>query len=127
LVGHCRSRRSMQNTRMAHARTRELAMPPISPESLAALDSPQLLIDLDGVDANVSRMLGAFRDQPVGVRVHFKSLKCAGLARYLAAKGVKSFLCAKLSEAEVLADAGLTDLLIANQIIGPRKLGRLAE
>lgn len=102
-------------------------MPLILSESLAALDSPQLLIDLDVVDANLSRMLGAFRDQAVGVRVHFKSLKCAGLARYLVAKGVQSFLCAKLSEAEVLADAGMTDLFIANQIVGPRKLRRLAE
>jgi D-serine deaminase-like pyridoxal phosphate-dependent protein len=97
------------------------------PESLAILDSPQLLIDLDVVDANVSRMMDAFRDRPVGVRVHFKSLKCVGLARHLWAKGAKSFLCAKLSEAEVLADGGLIDILIANQVIGSTKLRRLAE
>jgi D-serine deaminase-like pyridoxal phosphate-dependent protein len=96
-------------------------------EPLAALDSPQLLIDLDVVDANVSRMFGALRDRPVGVRVHFKSLKCTGLARYLAGRGATSFLCAKLSEAEVLADAGFNDLFIANQIIGPLKLRRLAN
>jgi D-serine deaminase-like pyridoxal phosphate-dependent protein len=102
-------------------------MPSMQAEPLAALDSPQLLIDLDVVDANMSRMFGAVRDGPVDVRVHFKSLKCAGLARYLAAKGARSFLCAKLCEAEVLADAGLTDLFIANQIIGPGKLRRLAE
>jgi D-serine deaminase-like pyridoxal phosphate-dependent protein len=102
-------------------------MPSTVSESLAALDSPQLLIDLDVVDANMNRMFSAFQDRPVDVRVHFKSLKCAGLARHLVAKGAKSFLCAKLSEAEVLADAGLTDIFIANQIIGCRKLRRLAE
>jgi D-serine deaminase-like pyridoxal phosphate-dependent protein len=91
------------------------------------LDSPQLLIDLDLVDANVQRMLQTVRDRPVNVRVHFKSLKCAGLARYLAAAGLESFLCAKLNEGEVLADAGLTDLFIANQVIGPIKLRRLAD
>jgi D-serine deaminase-like pyridoxal phosphate-dependent protein len=96
-------------------------------ECVADLDSPQLLIDLDAVDANMSRMFGAFRDRPIGVRVHFKSLKCTGLARYLAARGARGFLCAKLSEAEVLADTGLTDLFIANQIIGAHKLRRLAE
>jgi D-serine deaminase-like pyridoxal phosphate-dependent protein len=95
--------------------------------SLDALDTPQLLIDLDVVDANLRRMLASLRDRPVTVRVHFKSLKCAGLARYLAATGIKGFLCAKLSEAEVLADAGLTDIFIANQIVGPIKLRRLAE
>jgi D-serine deaminase-like pyridoxal phosphate-dependent protein len=91
-----------------------------------ALDSPQLLLDLDAIDANLQHLFGALRDRPVGVRVHFKSLKCAGLARYIAAAGGGAFLCAKLNEAEVLADAGLTDLLIANQVVGPIKLGRLA-
>jgi D-serine deaminase-like pyridoxal phosphate-dependent protein len=60
------------------------------------------------------------------VRVHFKSLKCAGLAKHIAAAGADGFLCAKLNEAEVLADAGLTDILIANQVVGPVKLRRLA-
>src|SRR5262249_38656989 len=58
---------------------------------------------------------------------HLGSLKCAGLARYVAAAGADGFLCAKLNEAEVLADAGLTDVFIANQIVGPIKLRRLAE
>jgi D-serine deaminase-like pyridoxal phosphate-dependent protein len=96
-------------------------------QTLDTLDSPQLLIDLNVVDANLRRMLDAFRGRPVNVRVHFKSLKCAGLARHLAAGGVRSFLCAKLNEAEVLADAGMTDVFIANQIVGPIKLSRLAE
>lgn len=91
------------------------------------LETPRLLIDLDVVDANCERMFGPFRGKPVSVRVHFKSLKCAGLARYLAQKGANGFLCAKLNEAEVLADAGLTDILIANQIVGEKKLRRLAE
>src|SRR5439155_11622073 len=79
------------------------------------------------VDANLERMFAPFRNRPVGVRVHFKSLKCASLAQYIAAKGGNSFLCAKLNEAEVLADAGLTDILIANQILGPLKVRRLAQ
>jgi D-serine deaminase-like pyridoxal phosphate-dependent protein len=61
------------------------------------------------------------------LRVHFKSLKCGGLARHLAARGVQRFLCAKLNEAEVLAGAGIGDILVANQIVGPLKLGRLAR
>jgi D-serine deaminase-like pyridoxal phosphate-dependent protein len=93
----------------------------------SSLDSPQLLIDLDVVDANVRRMRDTVRDRPVNVRVHFKSLKCAGLARYLAQTALTSFLCAKLNEAEVLADAGLIDLFIANQVVGPLKLRRLAQ
>ena len=61
------------------------------------------------------------------MRVHFKSLKCGGLAHYLLDKGVTKFLCAKLNEAEVLADAGVEDVLVANQIVGTTKLRRLCE
>jgi D-serine deaminase-like pyridoxal phosphate-dependent protein len=96
-------------------------------QTLDSLDSPQLLLDLDTLDANLRFMQNACRERGVDLRVHFKSLKCCGLARYLATSGVRGFLCAKLSEAEVLADARLTDLFIANQIIGPLKLARLAN
>lgn len=104
-----------------------LTMTSLIGQPLTALETPQLLIDLDVVDANLRRMFSAFRGRGVAVRVHFKSLKCSGLARYIAAAGGDGFLCAKLNEAEVLADAGLTDVYIANQIVGPIKLRRLAE
>jgi D-serine deaminase-like pyridoxal phosphate-dependent protein len=94
---------------------------------LDALDSPQLLLDLNALDANLRFMQAACKERGVELRVHFKSLKCGGLAKYLAARGVRGFLCAKLNEAEVLADAGLTDLFIANQIVGRQKLDRLAQ
>jgi D-serine deaminase-like pyridoxal phosphate-dependent protein len=102
-------------------------MPAPLGQTLDALDSPQLLIDLDVVEANLRRLFGACRERGVAVRVHFKSLKCAGLARHIAARGADGFLCAKLNEAEVLADAGLTDILIANQVVGAFKLKRLAD
>jgi D-serine deaminase-like pyridoxal phosphate-dependent protein len=95
-------------------------------QALAALDSPQLLIDLDVVDANLRRLFAAARERGVQVRTHFKSLKCGGLARYIAQRGGATFLCAKLNEAEVLADAGIRDILIANQVVGPAKMPRLA-
>lgn len=94
---------------------------------VSALDTPQLLIDLDGVDRNTQLMFDAGKRYGVKVRVHFKSLKCTGLARYIDERGADGFLCAKLNEAEVLAAAGLTDVLIANEVVGPGKLKRLAE
>jgi D-serine deaminase-like pyridoxal phosphate-dependent protein len=105
----------------------EPAMSTTTGQTLACLDSPQLLIDLDRVDANLRFLLAACRKRGVELRVHFKSLKCGGLARHLAAGGVDRFLCAKLNEAEVLAEAGIDDILIANQIVGPLKLARLAK
>jgi D-serine deaminase-like pyridoxal phosphate-dependent protein len=94
-------------------------------QPLSVLDSPQLVLDLDVVDANLKRLFDACRQHGVKARVHFKSLKCTGLARYIAARGADGFLCAKLNEAEALVDAGITDVFIANQIVGPIKLKRL--
>src|SRR5579872_3526104 len=95
-------------------------------DSLDDLESPQLLLDLDTLDKNLARMQEACRERRVDLRVHFKSLKCGGLARYLMRHGVDRFLCAKLNEAEVLAEAGVRDVFVANEIVGPRKLERLA-
>ncbi len=96
-------------------------------QPLDALDTPQLLLDLDLIDANLKRMFDAGKQRGVNVRTHFKSLKCGGLAQYIKARGGPTFLCAKLNEAEVLADAGIVDILIANQIVGPHKMQRLAN
>lgn len=96
-------------------------------QALDELDTPQLLIDLDVLDANLARMQDACRQRGVALRAHFKSLKCGSLARHLAAAGVKHFLCAKLNEAEVLIDSGIDDVLVANQVVGPIKVRRLAE
>jgi D-serine deaminase-like pyridoxal phosphate-dependent protein len=100
---------------------------PSAGQPLDALDSPQLLLDLDVVDANAQRLLDPLRGRPTDVRVHFKSLKCSGLARYIGRHGLTRFLAAKLNEAEVLAEAGITDVFVANQIVGPIKLRRIAE
>jgi D-serine deaminase-like pyridoxal phosphate-dependent protein len=96
-------------------------------QPLDALDTPQLLLDLDAIDANLHRMFAACRERGVNVRTHFKSLKCGGLARYINQRGGATFLAAKLNEAETLADAGITDILIANQIVGQQKIERLAQ
>lgn len=90
------------------------------------LDTPHALIDLDVVDRNVAVMRALGRNRGVDVRVHFKSLKCGALAKYLMSAGFDTFLCAKLCEAEVLVGAGVGDVLVANQIVGPLKAQRLA-
>ncbi len=101
-------------------------MSDLAGQPLDALDTPQLLVDLDVVDANLRRLFAGARDRGVNVRTHFKSLKCGGLARHIARQGGATFLCAKLNEAEVLAGAGIRDILIANQVVGAAKMPRLA-
>jgi D-serine deaminase-like pyridoxal phosphate-dependent protein len=94
---------------------------------ISSLETPALLIDLDVVDRNLDTMRALVRGRAVAVRTHFKSLKCAGLAQYLAERGFERFMSAKLCEAEVLVDAGIRDIVIGNQIIGPTKIARLVE
>lgn len=94
-------------------------------QPLNEFDTPQLVLDLDILDANLARMQDGCRKFGVHLRVHFKSLKCGALARYLQSKGVTAFLCAKLNEAETLAEAGVRDIFIANQVVGRQKLDRL--
>jgi D-serine deaminase-like pyridoxal phosphate-dependent protein len=102
-------------------------MHPLVGQPLDALDTPQLLLDLDVLDRNLAFMQQGCAQSSKALRIHFKSLKTGGLAKYLAAKGAAAFLCAKTNEAEVLVDAGITDVFLANQVIGPNKLARIAR
>jgi D-serine deaminase-like pyridoxal phosphate-dependent protein len=89
------------------------------------LDTPALVLDLDVMERNVARMARTFRDAGVGWRPHTKAIKVPTLAHKLIAAGALGVTCAKLGEAEVMADAGIRDILIANQIVGETKIARL--
>ena len=97
-------------------------------QPLTALDSPQLLLDLDVIDANLGPAQAPASERGVDVRVHFKSLKCGGLARYLAdARAARASCAPSSTRPRCWPTPGITDILVANQIVGPLKLGRLAE
>ena len=89
------------------------------------LDTPALLVDLDVMEANIAHVADACRAQGVAWRPHVKSHKTIEIARKQIAAGAIGVTCAKLGEAEVLAAAGILDILIANQIVGPIKVRRL--
>ena len=96
--------------------------------ALDELDTPTLLLDRAASDANLAHLARFFADRPAKLRPHFKNHKCVTLAkRQLAAGSVVGITCAKLSEAEVLVDHGVQDVLIANQVVGPLKVTRLAR
>jgi D-serine deaminase-like pyridoxal phosphate-dependent protein len=94
---------------------------------VAALDTPALLLDLDTLDANLGFLQRECQQRSIALRIHFKSLKCGGLARYLTGRGVTGFLAAKLNEVETLQSAGVRDILLANEIVTPNKIARLAS
>ncbi len=96
-------------------------------EPKTALDTPALLVDLDLMEANIARVAETCRAHGVGWRPHTKGQKTPEIIAKELAAGAIGVTCAKLGEAEVLAAAGLRDILIANQIVGPAKMQRLRE
>lgn len=91
------------------------------------LDTPALLVDLDRMEANIARMADLARRHGVRLRPHTKTHKCPDIARIQIKNGASGITCAKLGEAEVMAAAGLDDILIANEIIGEQKYRRLVN
>jgi D-serine deaminase-like pyridoxal phosphate-dependent protein len=94
---------------------------------VSELDTPCLLLDLDAMERNIATMAKALEGTGVRVRPHFKTPKSPEVARRQLAAGAIGITVAKLGEAEVLADAGLGPLLMANQVVGPVKLARLTS
>jgi D-serine deaminase-like pyridoxal phosphate-dependent protein len=95
--------------------------------TLAELDTPALLIDLDALEANLAEMAAVAGRAGVKLRPHTKTHKCPEIARMQVEAGAAGITCAKLGEAEVMADAGLDDLLIAYPLVGEAKLRRLGD
>src|SRR5438552_11886298 len=89
------------------------------------LDTPALLVDLNVMERNIERMARTFRAAGVGWRPHTKGLKVPQIAARLLEAGAFGVTCAKVGEAEVMANAGIRDILIANQVVGEQKIARL--
>lgn len=91
------------------------------------LDTPALVLNLDRMEANLKEMADIARDAGVKLRPHAKTHKSPALAKLQLESGASGITVAKLGEAEVMADAGMTDICIAYPICGEIKLSRLKE
>lgn len=92
------------------------------------LETPALLLDRAALNQNLTTMADYFRDRSANLRPHFKNHKCTQLARLqLEAGSAVGMTCAKLGEAEILAAAGIENILIANQVVGRSKMERLTQ
>ena len=89
------------------------------------IDTPALLVDMDVMEANILRMAAFTRAHGIALRAHVKNHKIPDLAWRQVRAGAVGIVCQKLGEAEVMADAGLEDMLIPYPIIGPIKVRRL--
>jgi D-serine deaminase-like pyridoxal phosphate-dependent protein len=90
------------------------------------IETPALVIDLDAMEYNLAMMAKRMKEYSVNLRPHFKTHKTPLLAHKQLEAGAIGITCAKLEEAEVLVSAGVKSILIANQVVDPVKISRLA-
>jgi D-serine deaminase-like pyridoxal phosphate-dependent protein len=90
-------------------------------------DTPELILDLPAAERNIKKMADYFFGKSASLRPHIKVHKSPSLAKKQIEAGAKGITCAKVSEAEVMANSGIDDILIANEIVGEDKLRRLAK
>ncbi len=91
------------------------------------IDTPALLLDLAAVQRNIQKMADYCKAAGISLRPHAKIYKATPIFAWMQLRaGAIGLTVSKLAEAEVLAAAGIQDILIANQIVGARKVQRLA-
>ncbi|MCI9485453.1 MAG: D-TA family PLP-dependent enzyme [Lachnospiraceae bacterium] len=90
------------------------------------LDTPSLLIDRERLLKNLADMQHYADENGVRLRPHTKTHKMPEVAKWQEEQGACGIAVAKVGEAEVMAKAGLRDIFIANEIVGARKLERIA-
>ena len=90
------------------------------------LDTPVLIVDLDGLEDNLDRYHRYFAKHQIGLRPHIKTHKTLAIAHQQMRRGAVGITCQKLGEAEVMVAGGVDqDVLIPYNIIGAPKLERL--
>ncbi len=95
-------------------------------DPVQAIDTPALVIDLDAMQRNLSAMADFARRHGVRLRPHAKMHKSATIARLQVEAGAVGVCVQKTSEAIALADAGVADIYISNEVIAPAKLAQVA-
>jgi D-serine deaminase-like pyridoxal phosphate-dependent protein len=93
--------------------------------SIFTLETPAVLIDLDIVEANIQRAQTLFDTFGIGFRPHIKTHKIPLLAEWQLKHGAIGIAAQKVSEAEVFAAAGCTDILLCFNLLSPAKIARL--
>jgi D-serine deaminase-like pyridoxal phosphate-dependent protein len=94
-------------------------------ESLDQIDTPALIMDLDAFEKNNALLFASLKPHGVRIRPHAKSHKCPEISKRQIALGAVGVCCQKVSEAQAFADAGISDILIANEVVGEKKIAAL--
>jgi 3-hydroxy-D-aspartate aldolase len=94
----------------------------------ADIQTPCLVIDLDALERNITKMGQFAKEMGVRHRVHGKMHKSVDIAFLQEKLGDSCGVCCqKVSEAEVFARGGIKDVLVSNQVREPAKIDRLAR
>lgn len=91
------------------------------------METPVLVLDLDKMEENIRTMKKLTDACGIALRPHYKSHKSPQIAAWQMEAGAVGITCSKLGEAEDLAEAGIKDILIANQVIDAGKIARLVH
>lgn len=86
--------------------------------------TPSVQVDLDVVERNITAAVQSLAAYGIAHRPHIKVHKSVELARLQQSLGCRGITCAKLGEAEVMADGGIEDILLAFPLLGRDKLER---
>ena len=95
------------------------------PGSRAALMTPALVVDLDALERNIARMAEYGAGRGIALRPHAKTHKSVRIARMQVAAGALGISVATLGEAEVMARAGITGVLLTSPVVTAAKIERL--
>ncbi|MBS1597408.1 MAG: alanine racemase [Bacteroidetes bacterium] len=99
----------------------------MKPIDVNTLPTPALLVDLDTMERNLRTMASFFENKSCKLRPHFKNHKCIALAKKQLEFGAIGITSATLYETEVLVQAGINSILVANEIAGEANLKKLIE
>ncbi len=97
-----------------------------APARIEDLDTPALTVDLDAVERNVRSFQARADGLGLALRVHIKTHKLPAIAHLQMRSGAAGIACQKLGEAEIMAAAGLDDILLTFPIVGAGKARRFA-
>lgn len=91
------------------------------------LDTPALVVDLDILEKNIETVHSFFKGSRAKLRPHVEAHRCPAIAhKQLAAAGtVGGISVGNVGVAEVFAQQGFSDILVAAEIVTPQKITRL--
>ncbi len=91
------------------------------------IDTPALLLDLDAFERNLKFLAKFAEEKSIRLRPHAKTHKCPAIARIQVEHGAVGVCCQKVSEAEAMVEGGIEDVLVSNEVVGPKKIERLVH